>query len=128
MESFFTPVPEDNLPLGAGTYVVSATVLQTGPFLFPGPWSETYEQDYQNLRYFEDELSGRDQLTFYRLTLARLCSFLRHRKPDARIAVNLFVFHLGKEDLRRILLGPPLELATGNPIRGLARPPAPPLP
>jgi len=128
-------------PLGAGTYVISATMLDTlfGPLM--GPWRPSYENQYQglaaDLRRLETALGagGRAQvdmlmaqegvswwqeriLLFDHFRFARLCAMLRHREPSSRITRTLLVYELDDDDLRAALLGPPAEMREDYRVKG----------
>jgi hypothetical protein len=119
------------LRLAAGTYLISASMMQpvyyelTGPW---GPWNERHEAVYQQLyadvkpllgdagaarmaalnRHLPGEWPGLlQQFDIYRL--ARLTAWLRQREPDETINYSVLVFHLTGADLRRALDGPPPE-------------------
>ncbi len=119
-------IPE---PLAAGTYCISATLLQNMYTLFPGRWNQPYETLYQQMnstvRNFESNgPEGRSQLIakfgqkrwlelfrqYEHLRLARLTSYLRQREPDFEINYSILVYRLEASDLSRALDGPPIEL------------------
>jgi hypothetical protein len=120
------------LRLAAGTYFISATLLQ--PVTQPGrgafgPWNERLEKRYQAVREFmapllsDDPVERRRALRqfpldqwysaiddFEFLRFHRLAAFLRQREPDDNVGFSILVFHLTDEDLTRALDGPPAEL------------------
>ena len=122
----------DALRLTAGTYLISATMLQ--PVTEPrrgafGPWNDRVEQQYQAARQlvaplFSNEVAERNEAlaqlpaenwieavnTFEYLRLRRLTAFLRQREPDDNIGYSILVYHLSTDDLLRALDGPPVEL------------------
>jgi hypothetical protein len=119
-------IPE---PLGAGTYCISATLLENIYSSFSGRWNKLYETAYQSnaeeVRVFVGSSpEGRNRLIaktgkaywlelFHRyeqLRLARLTSFLRQREPDLEINYSILVYRLGAADLTRAIDGPPIEL------------------
>jgi len=118
--------------LTAGTYIISATLLQAitlprwGTF---GHWNQRLEKQYQMAVLLTKALLSDDpaerstalpQLTpvkwiiginaFDRLRFHRLAAFLRHRKPDDNIGYSMLVYHLTESDLSLALDGPPPEL------------------
>ena len=117
--------------LAAGTYLVSATMLN-GVMLFnAGRWNQAYESRWQNVRQnvrVYDTLSktaeGRGQLfsfqpeqqwklmfqTFEDLRFGRLASFLRQREPDDQIGYSILVYRLNDEDIKKAIDDPPVEL------------------
>ncbi|HEY4988237.1 MAG TPA: glycosyltransferase family 39 protein, partial [Opitutaceae bacterium] len=120
---------ETYVPMGAGLYCVSATVLQHVYSSIQGPWTPELEKEYQFLRTFEPMFlrfeagsAARAQLEvglpeekwvasrnrFEHLRLARLCYCLRARRPDAMIGYSILVYRLSAEDVRA---------ATGGSIR-----------
>ncbi|HEX4639847.1 MAG TPA: hypothetical protein VH252_00585, partial [Chthoniobacterales bacterium] len=120
------------LRLTAGTYFISATLLQ--PVTQPGrgafgPWNNRLEARYQAARQFvapllSDDVSERrtaltqfplDQwyasLNDYEyLRFHRLAAFLRQREPDDNVGYSILVYHLSDEDLAQALDGSPVEL------------------
>ncbi len=137
------------LPLHGGTYVVSATVLVQTYSNFPGPWAQPYEELWRRAEglarpYLDADDIGRavlrerhgddywDRLleSHDQLRLARLCSFLRVRRPDTVIGGGAVLVHrLGEADVWNALLGAPVELVA-EPVLPWAgsRQPAPSAP
>jgi hypothetical protein len=119
------------MKLGAGTYVISASLLQPlyyRPWM--GPWNDRYEADFQQLkaefgpfygspaqresnvqRYSLVELQA-DWARYQEVQFARLTAYLRLRAPDEEIRFSLLVYHLTQLDLARALEGPPPSLFT----------------
>lgn len=120
------------LRLTAGTYFISATLLQ--PVLQPtrgafGPWNERVEQEYQAVRQFVAPLLS-DEPTERRAALARLpaetwiqaintheylrfrrlAAFLRQREAEDNVGFSILVYHISADELSRALDGPPVEL------------------
>jgi len=111
------------LRLAAGTYLISATMLQPVYYYGPrGPWNDRYEATYRRLvkqvgplldsdsgaraeafkRFDLDALGPLlDQFEQYRL--ARLTSYLRSREPDANLNGAILVYRLTDADLARAL-------------------------
>jgi hypothetical protein len=109
------------LRLAAGTYLISATMLQ--PVYYPGPWgpwNRRYDAEYRRLqgalqplltldssaraeafkRYDIDTLGSLlDQFQQYRL--ARLTAYLRQRQPDSTLNDAILVYHLTDADIAR---------------------------
>jgi hypothetical protein len=112
------PEADDGLvlsPLRGGLYCISATVLQHVYETERGTWAKPYEEAYQKaaaqMLSAENARSPEAIKNFQRLRFARLCAYLRHREPIAKIGYSIFVFALTDENLREALLGPPAELA-----------------
>jgi hypothetical protein len=121
-------IPE---PLQAGTYCISATMLQNIYSLYPGRWNRPYENAYQIMKqtvqmFVASSPEDRSKLiatrgtrywqqffgNFEHIRLARLTSFLRQRKPSREINYSIFVYPLSAADLFSALEGPPAELDT----------------
>jgi len=117
---------EPYIPLGPGLYCVGATMLQQVYSSVRGPWTAQLEKEYEYLRVFEPEfrayaedpaararlnaelpaskwIGNRDR--FLHLRFARLCYYLRVRKPDAVIGYSIFVFRLSDEEVRAATAG-----------------------
>jgi len=103
----------DKQPLTAGTYIISATLLQLiyqPPEAF-GPWRKDQETAYQELsgifRDNKDIEFRKRSLKQYRkyevLRFARLCHYLRQREPDEMIGYSMLVYHLDKGEIKRAL-------------------------
>jgi hypothetical protein len=105
------------LTLKPGTYIISATMLQSvyNRTAF-GPWCAAYEAEYQNLAPIVNRLRQRPDLaTFTQLTttgaieryndlrLGRLCAYLRKREPDERITYGILVYNLNQAQLDEAL-------------------------
>lgn len=112
---------EPYIPLGPGLYCVGATVLQQVYSSVRGPWTVELEKEYEFLRQFEPQFrayaedpaerkkleaqlspekwtASRDR--FLHLRFARLCYFLRVRRPDAVIGYSIFVYRLSAGEVR----------------------------
>jgi len=131
-----------SLRLGAGTYFISASMLQ--PLLYDlngpvGPWNARYEAIYQKLHaavkplLSDDARTRRSGLTertpadwdalltrFEMFQFARLTAYLRRRTPDDTVNYSILVYRLGEADLAQALAGPPpelgLDLLQGMPL------------
>jgi hypothetical protein len=123
------------LRLAAGTYIVSATMLQ--PILDRdvwGPWNARYEAAYQALRPLVAPLLSDDPAArpaalgqlepaqwqtalrdFELLRFNRLTAYLRKRGPDDHINFSILVFRLSAAELIAALEGPPAELGPDLP-------------
>jgi hypothetical protein len=120
--------PHEPLPLTAGTYCFSATMLQGVYLLTPGPWSQRYETDYQsmlyNLKLFDStatipaarqallKQTGEDFWvknfqTFEHLRLARLAAYLRRRRPDDEVGYSILIYRVSDQELSQALFGAP---------------------
>ncbi len=117
---------EPYIPLGPGVYCVGASMLQQVYSSVRGPWTLELEKEYQFLRTFEptfrayaENAAERDRLLtelpqekwtasrdrFLHLRFARLCYYLRVRKPDAVIGYSIFVYRLSAEEVRAATAG-----------------------
>jgi hypothetical protein len=116
---------EPYISLGPGLYCVSASMLEQVYGAVRGPWTIELEKEYEYLRAFEPlfEASaggpqararfegrfperwreGRDR--FQHLRFARLCYYLRVRKPDAVIGYSIFIYRLSADEVRSATAG-----------------------
>jgi len=113
---------EPYIPLGPGLYCIGATMLQQVYSSVNGPWTPEREQEFQFLKSFEPQFRAyaadpatRDALNreltpekwirsrdrFLHLRFARLCIYLRVRKPDAVIGYSIFVYRLTADEVRQ---------------------------
>lgn len=108
--------------LEPGLYCLSATMLQDVYGIRPGPWTDTLERDFQNLKIaarfnLADGTWDRKipETGFHpehplwlldRLRFARLCQYLKVRKPDAVINYTQFVFRLSPEEIETVMNKP----------------------
>jgi len=121
----------------AGTYLISATMLQPVMYDLSGPmgsWNEHYEELYQKLYRSIKPLMSDDPETrlagvqshpleelsslleqFERFRLARLTAYLRKREPDDNINFSILVYRLTGSDVAAALGGPPPELGRNIP-------------
>jgi hypothetical protein len=107
--------------LAPGTYAISATMLQHVYSKVRGPWTMELEREYQQLRSLEPELLAYEHdlvrrkallqdapaenwkiawKRYEQLRFARLCHYLRVRRPDAVIGHAIFVHRLNATELR----------------------------
>lgn len=116
------------IELQPGLYCLGATMLQDVYSPYAGAWTLRREVDYQKLlRLMRAELAagtrspdlgehgeGPERLMWNldRARFARLCLYLRERKPDAVIGHSLFVFRLQADEVRVAVDGTMSELAT----------------
>ena len=117
---------EPYIPLGPGLYCVGATMLEQVYSPTRGPWTLDLEKEYQFLRTFEpmfrtyaEDPAARARLErdlpaekwtasrdrFLHLRFARLCYYLRVRRPDAVIGYSIFVYRLSAEEVRAATAG-----------------------
>jgi hypothetical protein len=117
---------EPYLPLGPGLYCIGATMLQQVYSTVQGPWTRKLEDEYQFLRTFEPMFqayatdpgerarlskdvspekwaASRDR--FMHLRFARLCYYLRVRRPDAVIGYSIFIYRLNAGEVRAATAG-----------------------
>jgi hypothetical protein len=101
--------------LEAGLYCVSATMLQDVYGIQPGPWTAELEKDFQHLTLVSKvrladgswdrvlPLPRRQPehplLLLDRLRFARLCQYLKVKRPDAVINHTQFVYRLSKHEI-----------------------------
>jgi hypothetical protein len=113
--------------LQPGWYCVSATMLQDVYSPYAGPWTLEHELAYRKLlRLLRAELAegtrrpelgefgrGPERLMWNldRARFARLCLYLRVRRPEAVIGHSIFVHHLDAEEVRVVVDGSLSELA-----------------
>lgn len=114
--------------LTGGLYCVSATMLQDPYSSWNGQWTARHETIYQfYLRTLRTEIkegknqglieefgygTSRSLWDLDRLRFARLCLYLRLRKPDAVIANTMFCFRLTTEEVITAVDGTPEKLAS----------------
>jgi hypothetical protein len=116
--------------LAGGIYCISATTLQSVYALEIGPWCAPYERQYRIAFAETRRHQNRSESTtnvsqiansnavppskrsreFERLRFARLCAYLRHHEPVARVGYSIFVFDLSDDEVKAALFGPPMEL------------------
>jgi hypothetical protein len=122
--------------LEPGLYCVGATMLQDTYGKWRGDWTLEKEIAYVNLRNFvaagapattEQERAERNDLLYNldRLRYARLCHYLRVRRPEAVIGHSIFVHRLTEDEVRVVYSGTISELATAME-RAMGPQPAPP--
>ena len=129
----------DALRWKAGTYVISATMLQPINYVFSGPigpWNGRFESIYQDLVRTVGPLLGDDtEARFARLRehspaeweqiltrfeafrFARLTAWLRRREPNDMINDSVLVYRLGDADLEKALGGMPAEIGEDLPAQ-----------
>ncbi|MBL9214676.1 MAG: glycosyltransferase family 39 protein [Opitutaceae bacterium] len=114
-----------------GLYALSATMLQHVYLPYRGPWTPAREQEYQLLRrldpYFRalkaDPYGHPDLLReitplgwsakwyqYEQLRFARLCQYLRARRPDAMAGYSILIYRLTQEEVDAALNGPASRL------------------
>jgi hypothetical protein len=113
--------------LGAGLYVISASMLQ--PIYcgkVEGFWNAAHEDYYQQLKavvqpFLSDDRDAKIRAMpmrpipewisifedYYDFRLARLATYLRQREPDDTINFSVLVYRLTEADIARALDGPP---------------------
>ena len=110
----------DRQPLQPGTYVISATMLQSVYGLAFGPWNGDYEQIYRRyrkrlagseadrvaLKRIREGRSSDEERMIYefdQLRFARLCAHLRRREPNDRVAYSILVYYVSNDELQTAL-------------------------
>ncbi len=135
-------VPDDRrkrelLPLGAGVYAISATMLSGVYSPFPAPWSAEDERLWNEARAHAaafdsaradpvrlsallardgEELWQRRMAEFEQLRFARLCAALRRRTPNHVVGGSILIHELDGEQVKAAIFGPPVELGV-DPTR-----------
>lgn len=123
--------------LEPGLYCVSATMLQDVYSPYAGPWTVEREVNYRRLlRMMRAELASGTRTTelgefgegpghlmwnLDRARFARLCFYLRERRPDASIGHSIFVFRLSAEEIRVTVDGTLTELAEAMNVQAKSR-------
>ncbi len=127
-----------------GLYAISASMLQHVYLGIRGPWTPANEKRYQELRRLDADFRliqerpaeiaaimrrrpgvdwAYEWSAYEQLRFARLCHYLRARRPDAMIGYSILVFRLQPAELAAALHGPASELARAIE-QALAAPPA----
>jgi hypothetical protein len=108
-----------------GIYAISATMLQHVYMGHRGPWTAENERQYQGLKRneakFHDFQSGKNRASLLReataaewqvawdlyeqLRFARLCHYLRARRPDANINYSILIYRLDQQEIDDALNG-----------------------
>jgi hypothetical protein len=111
---------EPYIPLGPGLYCIGATMLQQVYSPVHGPWTLDLERESEFLRTFEPAFrayasdpamrarldlqlspekwtASRDR--FLHLRFARLCYYLRVRRPDADIGYSILIYRLSAKEV-----------------------------
>jgi hypothetical protein len=111
--------------LKPGTYIICATMLQgIGSNPIRGPWLREYEEGYQAIgRELPGITPGSDFgdkafHIFELLRFARLCAYLRARRPDGWVTPNVLVYEVDEKSLADALGGPPPGLVNRGTIIG----------
>lgn len=124
---YYHYLPRHWLELKPGLYCVSATLLQDVYSPFRGQWTAGREAAYRIiLRQMRTEIAegkrntliaefgdgpSRPLWTLDRLRFARLCQYLRLRRPDAVIGYNIFIYRLSGAEVHAAVDGSVAELA-----------------
>ena len=111
--------------LHAGTYCISATMLQCIYNVPIAHWCAPHEAAYQELLKGPRTETTTKQLQRYRF--ARLAAFLRQRNYDAQIGYSILIYKLNEEEIHKALYGPPPEMRPTIEVRGLKDGRIPPL-
>jgi hypothetical protein len=114
------------VPLGPGLYCIGATMLQQVYSPVRGPWTAALESEFQFLLVYEPmfrlyaedpaararlerELPNEKWITsrdrFEHLRFARLCYFLRIRRPDADVGHSILIYRLSASEVRAATAG-----------------------
>ena len=126
--AYLSPFQEDEpyIAMGPGLYCVSATMLEQVYSTVQGPWTAALEREFQALRALEPMFGAyqsdpavrarvdadvgqgvwqakRDR--FLHLRFARLCYFLRVRRPLAVIGYSTFIYRLTSDEVKAAVGG-----------------------
>ena len=119
-------IPQPWCQLEPGVYCVGATMLEHVYSPIRGPWTPALEKEYQFMRSFEPAFEAyfhdsrrraelerdgspekwrrawtrHDQLRF-----ARLCHYLRVRRPDANVGYSIFIYRLSAAEIAAATTG-----------------------
>ena len=114
------------LKLEPGVYCIGATMLEHVYSPIRGPWTQELEKEYQFMRtfepafevYFKDpkqraELDRQSSPEKWQhawtrhdlLRFARLCHYLRARRPDAEVGYSILIYRLTDEELAATTTG-----------------------
>jgi hypothetical protein len=114
-------------PLAAGTYAISATMLQSVYSMARGAWTPEYEKNYQSILYdlhlFDstavnpaaraallrqtgEEFWAKAFHTYDQYRFARLAAALKKREPDAEVGHSILIYRVSEPELDRALFGP----------------------
>jgi hypothetical protein len=117
--------------LGPGIYALSATMLQHVYMPHRGPWTLENERQYQELRRSDASFRalaanpyGHPELLreitsaqwnmawdlYEQLRFARLCQYLRVRRPEAMIGYSILIFRLSQKEIDAVVSGPVSDL------------------
>jgi hypothetical protein len=131
LDFFNQDKPRATEPLTAGTYCISATLLQGIYQPMPGKWNALFENGYQECRKrvlayqraandpeaLKKLMAGTSQDDIYvlfrdyeNLRVARLCAYLRAREPDFNAGHSILIYRLDQADVKAATEGPPVEL------------------
>jgi Dolichyl-phosphate-mannose-protein mannosyltransferase len=117
---------EPYIPLGPGLYCIGATMLEQVYSPVRGPWTAALDSEFQFLRTFEPVfrlhaedpvararlerelphekwIAGRDR--FLHLRFARLCYYLRLKRPDASVGYSILIYRLSAAEVRAATAG-----------------------
>jgi len=113
-------IPQPYVRLEPGVYAISATTLSHVYSSIRGPWTLEHEKEYQELRALEplfeaytQDLGRRPELErevpaaqwrkgitrHDQLRFARLCHYLRLRRPEAQLGYSIHVYRLNGDEL-----------------------------
>jgi hypothetical protein len=119
-------IPQPYVALEAGTYCISATMLEHVYSSIRGSWTLELEKEYQDLRKYEPLFSDythsaarraelnrevseaqwqRSWSRHGQLRFARLCYYLRVRRADASIGYSIFIYRLSAAEIAAATAG-----------------------
>ncbi len=90
--------------LEPGTYCISATILMEVYGTGHGTWTQREETDYQRLRAALEPVesgahSEAERAYYDALRLARLCQYLRLKKPEADVGYSILIYRLSAGEI-----------------------------
>jgi hypothetical protein len=106
--------------LREGIYCIGASMLQDASSPYRGAWTQQREAHYQQLRaritgdieqgirspvFMKDGHGDVELWSLDRARFARLCTYLRLRKPTAVVGHTIFIFRLSEQEIRASVSG-----------------------
>ena len=100
-------------PLTGGLWIISVTQFQQVYTEARGPWDRAKEKHYQELlagvlemEKTHEHMTFQQGVAFEEYQFARLCHYLRTRRPLAQPAYTFLIFQLTDEEVLNALYGP----------------------
>lgn len=123
---FFEQRQDEIFPLGGGVYCISATMLRLIPYPALPKWDKQDEVKFkacrremqtffrsasnpEKLKKLTDEKGAEYFRNVYKvyelLRFAKLCQYLKDRKPDDNVGHSILIYNLTDDDIRKALSG-----------------------